>query len=247
VTRPTFQLDGHEVPFTPGQTLLQAALTAGDYVPHLCAHPDHPPHGSCRVCVVRVDGRPAASCTTPAVEGAVVDSTSAEVRGDARTLVEFLFVEGDHFCPSCEQSGRCTLQAVASELGVDSPHWHPMFPDRPVDASHPDTWLDFDRCILCELCVRASADVDGKHVFALAGRGLGKHLIVNSASGKLGDTAFAATDAAAHVCPVGVILPKRRGFDVPLGERTYDRRSLAQVAVERFRAARPPRPDGEGP
>lgn len=232
----TFLFNGHPVPFTPGQTILQAALAAGDYVPHLCFHPDFPPHGSCRVCTVRVNGRPAASCTTPATADAEVDSTSPEVRADARTLVEFLFVEGDHFCPSCEQSGRCTLQAVGYDLGVDSPHWHPMFPDRPVDASHPDTWLDFDRCILCELCVRASADVDGKHVFALSGRGLRKHLIVNAPSGKLVDTPFAATDAAAHVCPVGVILPKRRGFDVPLGERTYDRRPIREVAPAQYRA-----------
>jgi [NiFe] hydrogenase diaphorase moiety small subunit len=114
-----------------------------------------------------------------------------------------------------------------------------MYPDRPVDASHPDVWLDFDRCILCELCVRASADVDGKHVFALAGRGLDKHLIVNAESGRLADTSFSADDAAAHVCPVGVILPKRRGFDVPIGERTYDRAPVSEVAPARWRAGHP--------
>jgi [NiFe] hydrogenase diaphorase moiety small subunit len=235
----TFLLDGHEVPFTPGQTLLQAALAAGDYVPHLCFHPDFPPHGSCRVCVVRVDGRPAASCTTPAAAGLTVESATPEVRADAKALVEFLFTEGDHFCPSCEQSGRCTLQAVGYELGVDASPWHPMFPDRPLDASHPDVWLDFDRCILCELCVRASADLDGKHVFALSGRGIGKRLIVNAESGRLADTPFSADDAAARVCPVGVILPKRRGFDVPIGERTYDRRPIREVAPARARAGHP--------
>jgi [NiFe] hydrogenase diaphorase moiety small subunit len=235
----TFRLDGHEVPFTPGQTLLQAILAAGDYVPHLCFHPDFPPHGSCRVCTVRVDGRPAASCATPATAGADVDSASTEVRADARTLVQFLFTEGDHFCPSCELSGRCTLQAVGYDLGVDSPHWHPMFPERPVDASHPDVWLDFDRCILCELCVRASADVDGKHVFALSGRGLGKHLIVNAESGRLGDTTFSGGDVAAHVCPVGVILPRGRGFDVPIGQRTYDQRPIREVAPEDYQRRHP--------
>jgi [NiFe] hydrogenase diaphorase moiety small subunit len=82
--------------------------------------------------------------------------------------------------------------------------------------------LDFNRCILCELCVRASRDVDGKHVFALSGRGLKKHLIVNSESGRLGDTDFSMADKAAHVCPVGVILEKRKGFAMPIGKRRYD-------------------------
>ena len=69
-----------------------------------------------------------------------------------------------------------------------TPHFDEFYPDRPVDASHPDILLDFNRCILCELCVRASRDVDGKNVFALAGRGINKHLIVNAESGRLADT-----------------------------------------------------------
>ena len=66
----TFLFNGRPVPFTPGQTILQAALAAGDYVPHLCFHPDFPPHGSCRVCTVRVNGRPASSTPATATRGA---------------------------------------------------------------------------------------------------------------------------------------------------------------------------------
>ena len=88
--------------------------------------------------------------------------------------------------------------------------------------------LDFNRCILCELCVRASRDVDGKSVFALAGRGITKHLIVNSRSGRLADTDFSRLDRAAHVCPVGVILEKRQGFAVPIGKRLYDANPIGQ-------------------
>jgi [NiFe] hydrogenase diaphorase moiety small subunit len=133
-----------------------------------------------------------------------------------------LFVEGNHFCPSCEKSGNCELQALAYEYEVLTPRFRHFFPDRPVDASHPDVLLDFNRCIFCELCVRASREIDGKSVFALTGRGIGKHLVVNAESGQLGDTDFAATDAAAHICPVGVILPKGKGFAVPIGERSFD-------------------------
>lgn len=229
--RPTFQLDGHDIPFDGGQSILAAALAAGKYVPYLCYYPGFEAHGSCKVCTVRVNGRTHASCTTPAHEGDVVESNVEDLNELRKTLVQFLFTEGNHFCPSCEASGSCTLQGVAYELGMTTAHYNPIFPDRPLDASHPEVLLDFNRCILCELCVRASALVDGKNVFALSGRGITKHLIVNSESGRLADTELAVTDKAMSVCPVGVILRKRRGFRTPIGERKYDAHPISEVAV----------------
>ena len=236
--RPAFLLDGTEVPFEPGQTVLQAALAAGRYIPHLCYHPEFTPHGSCKLCTARVDGRTVAACTTPAEPGLEVESATEELDGLRRTLVQMLFAEGNHFCPACEKSGDCVLQALGYDLGVMTAGFRHLYPDRPVDASHPDILLDFNRCVLCELCVRASRDVDGKNVFALSGRGLDKHLIVNSASGLLADTDVAATDKAVAVCPVGAILPKRVGFRVPIGRRRYDLSPISAQARED--APRPP-------
>ena len=230
--RPTFLLDGVEVPFDPGQTVLQAALAAGRYIPHLCYHPEFRPHGSCKVCTARVDGRTVATCTTPAKPGMRVESETEEMNGLRRTLVQMLFAEGNHFCPSCEASGNCVLQALGYDLGVMTAGFRHMFPVRPVDASHPDILLDFNRCVLCELCVRASREVDGKGVFALSGRGIDKHLIVNSESGELGDTDIAVTDKAVEVCPVGAILRKGLGFAVPIGSRRYDRRPISAQALD---------------
>ncbi len=229
---PTFLLDGEEVPFQPGQTVLQAALTAGRYIPHLCYHPEFTPHGSCKVCTCKVNGRTVASCTTPAEAAIEVESNTEELNELRRTLVQMLFAEGNHFCPSCEKSGNCGLQALGYDLGVMTAGFRHLFPVRPVDASHPEIWLDFNRCILCELCVRASRDVDGKHVFALGGRGLEKHLIVNAESGRLADTDVAVTDKAMEVCPVGVILRKREGFKVPIGRRRYDLSPVSAQARE---------------
>lgn len=226
----SFQLDGETVPFEPGQTVIQAALAAGHYIPHLCYHPEFKPHGSCRVCTVEVDGRTVASCTLPAQAGMEVVSKSDRLRKEHQTLVQMLFVEGNHFCPSCEQSGNCRLQAVAYDLDIMSAELDYLFPNRPVDASHPEILLEFNRCILCELCVRASREVDGKNVFALSGRGITKHLIVNAESGRLADTDIAATDKALDVCPVGVILRKGVGFRVPIGERRFDREPISAQA-----------------
>ena len=226
----TFSLDGKPIPFNDGETILQAASRAGVFIPHLCYHPEFKPHGSCKLCTVKVNGRQMASCTLRAAAGMLVESDTEELNDERRALTQMLFVEGNHFCPSCEKSGQCQLQATAYHLGMMSPHFDHFFPNRPVDASHPDFLLDFNRCILCSLCVRASRDIDGKNVFALSGRGIKTHLIVNARSGRLADTDFAATDKAAQVCPVGVILPKRRGFAVPIGERKYDQQPIAATA-----------------
>lgn len=226
----SFQLDGREIPFTPGQTIMDAALAARAYIPHLCHNPELPPHGSCRVCVVAVKGRHVSACTAPAVDGMEVDNGSEEVQGLRRAILQMLFVEGNHVCPACEKSGACQLQAVAYWVGMLTPHFTHFYPRRQLDASHPDFVIDFNRCILCELCVRASAEVDGKQVFALAGRGMGKHLVVNSQSGLLRDSDIAVTDKAAEVCPVGVILRKRVGFAVPVGQRRFDDRPISEQA-----------------
>lgn len=222
-----FLLDGEEIPFEPGQTVIEAATAAGKYIPHLCWHPEFGAHGSCRVCIVKAGGRHLAACTAHAQAGQEIDNRTAELDDKRRTLLQLLFVEGNHFCPSCEKSGNCVLQATAYEVGMLTPHFDHFYPDRPVDASHPDMLLDFNRCILCELCVRASREADGKNVFALAGRGIGTHLVVNSESGRLADTDFAAGDRAASVCPVGVILKKRVGFAIPIGARAYDARPIS--------------------
>jgi [NiFe] hydrogenase diaphorase moiety small subunit len=81
--------------------------------------------------------------------------------------------------------------------------------------------------------MRASRDVDGKSIFALAGRGMASHIVVNSPTGKLGDTNIPVNDMAAHVCPVGAILVKRVGFAVPIGERRYDLEPISEAAAPR--------------
>lgn len=219
---PTFELDGVAVPLQPGDTILQAAQRAGHEVPHLCWDARVSPSASCRLCTVLLDGRPVAACVTPAQPGSSVQAQTPALALQRLRLLQMLFVEGRHFCPGCERSGACRLQHEAQRAGMTELHFELLDPDRHVDASHPDVWFEPARCILCQLCVRASAELDGKHVLAIGGHGIGAHLLIDSPSGRLGDSALSVHDAAAHICPVGALLPKRVGFAQPIGRRPFD-------------------------
>ena len=217
----TLTVDGIEIQGKPGQTILEAAEEAGVYVPRLCWMKDLTPAGSCRVCTVRVNGRPQSACTQPIAPGMIVENDTEELRELRKDLIDMLFVEGNHFCMFCEKSGNCELQALAYRFGITAPKYPFMFPQRDLDASHPEIFIDRNRCILCGRCVRASQELDGKHVFGFVGRGTGKSVAVNSPD-NLAGTDAAATDKAVEACPTGSLLVKRVGYAVPVGQRRFD-------------------------
>jgi [NiFe] hydrogenase diaphorase moiety small subunit len=219
-------IDDVEISACQGQTILQAAEDAGVYIPHLCYHKDLVPHGSCRICTVKANGKFVAACTTPADAGmTVINKYDSELNDFRSAIVEMLYVEGNHFCPSCERSGNCELQATAYRLGILAPRYPYIFPRRELDATHPDIFLDRNRCIQCGRCVRASRDIDGKHVFELIQRGIKTTLGVDSSKGLKG-TNLSRDDKSIDVCPVGALLRKGQGFRVPIGERLYDREPI---------------------
>jgi [NiFe] hydrogenase diaphorase moiety small subunit len=218
----TLSIDGREIPARPGQTVLEAAEEAGIYIPRLCRMEGLRPAGNCRVCTVRINGRPQSACTYPVAPGMVVENDTEELRVLRRDLIDMLFVEGNHFCMFCEKSGACELQALAYRFGITAPKYPYLFPKRTVDASHPEILIDRNRCILCGRCVRASEQLDGKHIFDFVGRGREKRIAVDAEKG-LGGTDAAAADHAVASCPTGSLLVKRVGFAVPVGQRTFDR------------------------
>jgi [NiFe] hydrogenase diaphorase moiety small subunit len=233
----TFTIDGIEVTGQAGQTILQAADGAGIYIPRLCWAKELAPGGHCRVCTVLVNGRPQSACTHPIGKGLTVQHDTPELQQWRKSVVEMLFVEGNHFCPVCEKSGNCELQAMGYRMAVTTPAHTFQNPKRLLDASHPDVFVDGNRCILCGRCVRASRDVDGKNVFQFVGRGTHSRVAVNS-DANLAGTNLSAADAAARLCPVGSILVKRVGYAVPVGRRLYDQQPIGSD-IEGRRAAAP--------
>ena len=218
-------IDGKTIAAEHGQTIMQAADAAGIYIPRLCSHKELRPIGSCRICTVFVDGRPQAACVKPAMDGMVIENDTEPLLQHRRKIIDMMFVEGNHFCMFCEKSGNCELQALAYRFGIAAPQYPFQFPEKEVDASHPDVMLDHNRCIMCARCVRASQELDGKNVFQSVGRGFGRKIGVNGEKA-LCDTDMSADDRAADICPVGCIIKKRVGFKTPVGRRRYDRQPI---------------------
>jgi len=224
-----FTIDGKMVAGQPGQTILKAAETAGIYIPRLCAFKNFIPQGSCRVCSVRVNGRIQAACVQTVSDGMVVENNTAEIHEFRKAIVDMLFVEGNHYCMFCEKSGLCELQALAYRFGITAPQFPFLNPDRRIDLSHPDVYLDHNRCILCGRCVRASRDLDRKNVFQFVGRGYRKRLQVTGEV--LAATSLSLTDEVMAACPCGALNKKRVGYAVPIGKRQFDWRPIGIETV----------------
>lgn len=216
-----FEIDGKPCYADEGQSIIDAAKANGVFIPSLCHVEGVKAAGSCRICNVKVNGRVMTACTTPVEDGMVVENEIQELDDLRKAIIEVLFVSGNHFCPSCEKSGNCELQALAYRYQMMVPRFPYEFPLKDVDASAEFIFHDRNRCVLCKRCIR-TVTKDGKHVFAYRGRG-GEHLHVamdNELASKL--TEKEAQDAM-EICPVGAILRKEQGYLVPIGERKFDK------------------------
>lgn len=215
-----FTIDGKEYTAPKGQYIVDAAADNGVYIPVLCHMRDLIPAGSCRICTVKVNGRNMAACTTPVDQGMSIDNVTPELTDLRKAIVEMLFVEGNHFCPACEKSGSCDLQAMGYIYQMMVPRFPYAFERRELDASSPKIFLEKNRCIFCKRCVRLIKDEQGRSIFAFKGRG--KTLEINMDKTLAANLSEELALKAMDVCPVGAILRKEVGFAEPIGTRKYD-------------------------
>ena len=204
----------------PGQTIMDAARQNSVYIPSLCYVEGIKPAGSCRICNVRVNGRDMTACTTPVAEGMVVENNHPEIEDLRKAIIEILFVAGNHFCPSCEKSGNCELQALGYRYKMLVPRFPYEFPVKGVNAESKFIYHDRNRCIICKRCVRMIFK-DDKPVFALNQRG-GHHLHVELDVELANQLTEEQALHAMDICPVGAIIKKERGYYNPIGRRKYD-------------------------
>ncbi len=215
-----FILDDKVCYAAPGQTIMEAANDNGIYIPSLCWLKGVKPAGSCRICNVKVNGRNMTACTTPVAEGMVVENDIPELNEMRKAIVEVLFVAGNHFCPACEKSGNCELQAMGYRYQMLVPRFPYEFPIKVVDAASKYILHDRNRCILCKRCIR-TVQKNGKNVFAFNSRG-GEHLYVKMDLELANQLTEEEALKAMEICPVGAIIKKERGYYSPIGERKYD-------------------------
>jgi [NiFe] hydrogenase diaphorase moiety small subunit len=219
-----FKIDGKLIAAKKGQTIVEAAKENGIYIPTLCNFEGAKPKGCCRMCTIKVNNRFMTACTTPAAAGMEVENNSDELNDIRKSIVELLFVTGNHFCPSCEKSGNCELQAFAYRYQMMVPRFPYTYPQKGVDASSPKIIKDQNRCIMCKRCIKTIKDEDGRHYFAYENRGNNLSVVLDEKLGK--EMTDELAKLAMENCPVGSIIYKEIGFEKPIGTRKYDKQPI---------------------
>jgi predicted molibdopterin-dependent oxidoreductase YjgC len=156
-------IDGKEIVAKKNTTILEAAKNAGIKIPTLCYHERLNPIGSCRLCLVEVEGydAPLAACTTPVAEGIVVTTHSERLFSMRRESLEFLLVNHPLDCPVCDKAGECALQDLVFEYGIKELKY--QAPKKKYDSAYATALINYfpERCILCLRCMTACQEIKG--------------------------------------------------------------------------------------
>jgi len=208
----TLTIDGKQIKTDSRNTVLAASLENGIHIPTLCYHKKLHPIGSCRICLVEVEGSdiPMASCQLPVQEGMTVTTQSEKLTRQRRMMVQLILQNHPLDCPVCERSGEYSLQNLTYELNVTKPD----FKAEPVTRQKRKDWglIRYNPylCVLCERCVRICHEVQG--VSALRFSSKGYKSVIDTVDGKPLDCEFCGQ--CLSVCPVGalsssLVLPAR--------------------------------------
>jgi len=176
------RIDDREIQGKKGTTILEAAENAGIHIPTLCHHPNLPPSGSCRVCVVEVEGsnRLIGSCHTPIEDGMVLHTRSPKVLSARKATVELLLAGHTGPCVSDWKMSQCELHNIAADIQVGPPRFRLRRPRYYApEESNPYVRRDMSKCILCSRCIGVCNDLAGKRIFGAAYRGFRSKVVVD--------------------------------------------------------------------
>ncbi len=231
-------IDGVEVEVEQGATVLQAAQEAGIYIPTLCYHPDLPPYGGCRLCIVEIKdmrGFPT-SCTTPATDGMVVTTNTSRLREMRQDFLQLILTEHPNACLTCERRERCSpydiclrnvavtercvlcpknkqceLQYVVDYIGIGEMPLPYRYRDLSIDNRTPLIERNYNLCILCGRCVQVCDEVRGIGAISFVNRGF--HTVVSTAYNRaLQDSGCRLCGACVEVCPTGALMDTKAKY-----------------------------------
>ncbi len=207
----TLTVDGVRVSVPAGTSVMAAASTMGTQIPKLCATDMLEAFGSCRLCLVEIEGRRGtpASCTTPVAEGMVVRTQTQRLADLRRGVMELYISDHPLDCLTCSANGDCELQDMAGAVGLREVRYgHDGERHRTVakDESNPYFTFDSSKCIVCSRCVRACEDVQGTFALTIDGRGLGS-LVATGGPDFLGSECVSC-GACVQACPTATLNEK---------------------------------------
>jgi NADH-quinone oxidoreductase subunit G len=201
---PKIFIDGQALDVPEGLTILRAAESAGIDIPHYCYHPAFAPEGSCRMCLVEIEGLPKLelACSTQVKEGLKINTKSPRVIEARKGVLEFLLADHPLDCPICDKAGECKLQDYFQEYGLFDGHFQESKEKREkkYTLSH-NLILDRERCVLCTRCVRFLKEITKTEELGIVHRG--NHSEISIYESEFVNNHYAGN--LVDLCPVGAI------------------------------------------
>jgi formate dehydrogenase major subunit len=206
------EIDGLPATVKAGTSILRAARESGVDIPKLCATDSLKPFGSCRLCLVEIEGRKGypASCTTPVEEGMKIRTQTDALSSLRRNVMELYISDHPLDCLTCSANGDCELQDMAGAVGLRDVRYGfdgKNHLDAPVDASNPYFQFDASKCIVCSRCVRACDEVQGTFALTIEGRGFNSKVSAGISEDFL-DSECVSCGACVQACPTATLMEK---------------------------------------
>jgi len=207
----TLEIDGKPVAVAAGTSVMRAAMESGVRVPRLCATDSLEPFGSCRLCLVEIEGRKGtpASCTTPVEAGMKVTTQSAKLARLRRGVMELYISDHPLDCLTCPANGDCELQDMAGAVGLREVRYGyegANHLDAAKDESNPYFTFDPAKCIVCSRCVRACEETQGTFALTVKGRGFASK--ISPGDMLFLDSECVSCGACVQACPTATLTEK---------------------------------------
>jgi len=208
----TLTIDGQEVTVPKGTSIMRAAKMVGTTIPKLCATDSLEPFGSCRVCLVEIEGRRGtpASCTTPVEEGLVVHTETSKLNKLRKGVMELYISDHPLDCLTCAANGDCELQDMAGAVGLRDVRYGyegENHLDAEKDTSNPYFQFDPSKCIVCSRCVRACEEVQGTFALTISGNGFKSHVSAGVEEDFM-NSECVSCGACVQACPTATLVEK---------------------------------------